>query len=264
MHAERFSGVVNWDFIGIGIPTKGPYAFAAGFFRLAVDGIPFTALRDPTRPIGATYIDEHGHTVLNDVYAHKMVNDTESALYFSFARESNETFAFGGSVKVIRKAVDTYGAWGIGFDFGLLFKPIRRLRLGIVLLDGTSTLIAWSGGNKELILPHLKMGGAYTFNWKQFRATPSLEFHFGFENRGSATQIALGPVDIECACGLEVDFKKIVALRLGSDRGYFTTGAGIHFSVFQVDYGFSHHMDLGQSHRVSLTLFWDKDRFPLF
>lgn len=264
MHSERFSGVVNWDFLGVGIPTKGSFSLAVGLFRLAVDGIPFTALRDPTRPIGEIYVDEHGHTVQNDVYAYKTVNDAETAFVVSFGKRVSPVLSMGGNVKIIRKSVDAYGAWGLGFDIGMLLRPFHQLQIGAVLLDGTSTLIAWSGGRKELILPHLKVGAAYPVEWGMFRCLPSLEFHVDFQNRGSGANIAIGKVGIEYATGIEIEFKRAIALRMGADRGDFTTGAGLHFSIFQVDYGFSQHAELGESHRVSLTLFWDREKLPRF
>ena len=249
MHSERFAGIVNWDFVGVGVPIKGRLALGFGFFRLGVDGIPFTRLPDPSQSLGRT----------NVPYAYKYVNSSEMAFVFGFAKRKSARFSYGGNVKVIRKSASEYGAWGLGFDFGVSLNPYRSMKVGLVLLDGTSTLVAWSGGRKELITPHLRAGVTYPIRMLQFKILPVLDVHIGFENRGSAAQVALGRVDLDFRGGLEVGFRDCVAIRVGTDRGCFTTGAGFRISAVGIDYGFSNHYDLGNTHRISITLFWDKE-----
>ena len=260
MHAERFAGIVNWDFVGAGIPVREDLAMGFGFFRLGVDGIPFTRLRDPSREIGEFYVDEYGRRIQNDVYAYKMVDDAEMAFVFSFAKKRSERFSYGGNIKVIRKSAGEYGAWGLGFDVGILMNPYRDLKVGLVLLDGTSTLLAWNGGRRELILPNVKIGAAYPFRRSSFECLTVFDVHVGFEDRGAAAQATWGRMDFDFRGGLEVRFRERIALRLGTDRGRFTTGAGISVSAFNIDYGYMTHADLGNTHRISMTFFWNKNR----
>ncbi|MBN2028976.1 PorV/PorQ family protein [bacterium] len=264
MHSERFSGIVNWDFIGIGVPFKNNLAMGFGFFRLGVDGIPITALRDPSRELGEMYVDAYGNWVENDVYVKEYVNDHEMSFVFSFAKKSSNRLFYGGSIKVIRKHAGDYGAWGLGFDFGIMMNPYRSLQIGCVLLDGSSTLIAWNGGRKELIAPHIRTGIAYPVQIYYFDVVPLLDVHIDFENQQSGAQIHFGQIDLNLHGGIEFGFQDRIALRAGSDRGYITFGVGLHVSVFKIDYGFSHHMDLGKTHRISITLLWDKDRLFRF
>jgi hypothetical protein len=261
MHSERFAGIVNWDFIGIGLPVQENVAMGFGFFRLGVDGIPITRLRDSSRGIGEIYIDDTGRRIQNDVYAEKLINDTEMAFVFSYARRSSSVFSYGGNIKVIRKGVGDYGAWGLGFDLGVFMNPYRELSLGFVLLDGTSTLLAWNGGRRETILPSIKLGAAYPFRWNTLTLLPVFDVHAGIENRGSAAQVSLGKMDLDFRAGLEANYRNRIAVRLGTDRGNITTGVGISISAFNIDYGFMNHADLGNTHRISITLFWDKNRF---
>ncbi|MCJ7811774.1 hypothetical protein MUP95_00430, partial [bacterium] len=79
MHAERFSGIINWDFVGIGIPFNKNAAMGFGFFRMGIDGIPITAIRDLSRDLGERYIDEEGKWIENDVFVEKYINDHEMA-----------------------------------------------------------------------------------------------------------------------------------------------------------------------------------------
>ena len=197
MHSERFAGIVKWDFIGFGMPLKTNMAFGIGFFRLGVDAIPFTALRDPERDIGEIFIDEQGRTVINDVYAVQYYNDTEMAFVLSFAKKRSDNFSFGGNIKIIRKSVAQYSAWGLGFDFGILLKPYREMKVGVVLFDGTSTLVAWNTKEKEIIIPHIKAGLAYPFHTSRFRFIPVFDIRIGGEHQGNASQLSWGRMPIE-------------------------------------------------------------------
>lgn len=253
MHAERFAGIVNWDFIGLGLPFGDDLALGFGFFRLGVDGIPLTDLKDPSRDLGEIYVDASGRRVRNVPFAYDYINDSEMAFVFSFARARSGWCSYGGNVKVIRKNAGEYKAWGVGFDFGLSLNLFDSLKMGIVLVDGTSTLVAWSGGRKELIIPHLKTGVAYPFRFSRFDILPVFDVHINFENQGSATQVALGRLGLDFRGGLEVGFKERVAVRTGIDRGRLTVGAGLRIRGVGIDYGFLPHLDLGNTHRVSIT-----------
>lgn len=252
MHAERFSGIVNWDFVGAAMRINKKTSLGIGYFRLGVDGIPLTKLTDPYRDLGEVYIDDSGMEIRNIPYAYKYVNDSESAFFFSFARNNNEKFAYGGSIKFIYKSVGDYNAWGLGFDVSIMYNPFDALTLGLLLSDGTSTLVAWNTGRKELILPQLRLGSVYRFHYSFLQILPVLDLSFNFEDRESS-QITLNPMGVDIHAGLEVRVKEMLAFRIGSNCGFFTAGTGIRVSSFRVDYGFSHHTDLDNTHRISLT-----------
>ena len=129
MHSERFSGIVNWDFIGLGIPLKNNSALGFGYFRLGVDGIPITQLRDPNRDLGEIYVDESGNRIQNIPIAERYIDDTEMAFVLTFAKRSSSQLSWGGNVKIIRKKADNFNAWGIGFDFGVFWNPYKSLRI---------------------------------------------------------------------------------------------------------------------------------------
>ncbi len=261
MHSEQFSGIVNRDFGGIGVPLGEDFALGFGFLRLGVDEIPFTELRNPSRSLGEIYFDEYGRRVRNEPFVSKYVNDNETAFLFSFTRKNSARFSYGGNIKLIRKSVEKYGAWGIGFDFGVLFNPYRFLRMGAVLLDGTSTLIAWNTGRRELISPKLRTGAAYQFKISRVNVLTVFDVETTFENRGPAVQVALGRLGFDFRSGLEIGLKNRIAMRIGLNRGNLTAGAGFMVSAIRIDYGFSQHFDLGSTHRISITLFWNKKRF---
>ena len=61
--------------------------------------------------------------------------------------------------------------------------------------------------------------------------------------------------------GTEITIRKTLSLRLGSDIGYFTAGAGICLPRLDVDYAFFSHDELGKTHRVSLRISLEEDKF---
>ncbi len=263
MHSERFSGIVNWDFIGAAFPFRNGATLGLGFFRLGVDDIPLTVLRDPDRPLGEIFTDSNGYTVINDPKVSGFVHDNEMAFVLSFACMRPRKISVGGNIRVIRKSVSEYGAWGIGFDFGILAPVYRSLTIAAVLLDGTSTLIAWNGGRRELILPHLRFGISYPFTISQFSILPLCDLHLRFENRGRSAQLSWGRTSVDFNTGLEICYQNRVALRSGYDAGRFTAGAGLRISTFWLDYGYSRHPDLGNTNRISLTFQWNKKQMAL-
>jgi len=252
MHSSRFSGIVKYDYGALGLPFGKNQTIALSLIRLAVDDIPITALTNPDLPLSDT----------NRPYVEKLVNDAEYAFYFSYARISARKFSYGANIKMIRKGVGDNSAWGLGFDIGILFNPISNLLVGANLQDATTTLVAWDTQHKELITPTLKLGLAYPIkmNLLSGKLLPAIDIDTRFENRGTTSQAAVGPISFDTHVGLEYAFLNAIALRLGSDVGHFTAGAGLRLPQLHVDYAFMSH-DLGDTHRISLRLTIDKSKF---
>jgi hypothetical protein len=259
MHSEQFSGVINLDFAAAGFKSGPKHAFGIGFLRLGVDGIPFTSLRDPSRGLGEIIVDEDGNRFRNDPVVSRFVNDSEMAVFFTASSQLRE-FWVGGTAKVIRKSAGGYGAWGMGFDFGFLWMPGKRYRLGIRLGDITATWMAWSGGRKEVILPHGRLGFAALFKKSSFTLTPACDMDITIENRGEAAQAHFGTVGLDFYSGMEIGYRDRLAFRFGLDRGNLTLGGGFRFSLFRFDYAFCSHWDLGKTHRISMSVDWDPKR----
>jgi len=262
MHSERFAGIINWDFAGVAMPFRKDAAIGLGFVRLGVDDIPVTLLTNPNLELGETYIDSEGNQRINVPYIDRYIDDAEMALMFSYARRYHQRITFGGTVKVIRKSSGPGDAWGLGFDFGIRVMPWRALQAGAVLKDATSTMIAWSSGRKEMVLPQLHLGAAYPLVFRSFSVLPVLDIVFSAENRQNAAQIHAGALEMDTHGGVEISFINRAALRFGVDRGRWTVGGGFNLQTISVDYGFMQHADLGGSHRVSLTVLitpWKKN-----
>ncbi len=262
MHAERFAGIVNYDYLGVAFPLGQKSTVALNITRTGIDDIPITALRNPELELGEFYY-ENNERIRNVPYIAKMVNDAEWAWYLSYAHQKSSTLFYGANAKFVRKGVGEYSAWGLGFDVGVRWNPLNSLFLGANLQDATSTLLAWNTGERELILPTLKWGAAYVFEvpWLKGIVIPTADVDFRFEGRKTAAQVFWKQLSADFHFGLEYDFSHIVALRVGLDVGHPSAGLGVHLPKLDVDYAFLSHSDLGATHRISLRLSIEEKKF---
>jgi hypothetical protein len=241
MHAESFGGLVRQDYLGFVLPLRTAHsALGFGLLRLGVDDIPYTQWDPQTqRP-----------QVL------KEVNDSEYALFFSYARNRGAKLSIGGSAKLIGKAVGDDHALGLGADAGFLWHPRPNLFLGAKLSDMTSTPLVWNSGQKEYILPMLKLGTAYHLSPRFLRGEIlfALDMDTMFEGRDYAAWASLGGVSFDPRAGLEYWYRSRVALRAGIQADRFSAGASIRMSLGGIDYAFLGHEDLDNSHRLSALL----------
>jgi hypothetical protein len=253
MHSQQFRGVVKYDYGSFAMPLGTTRSLGIGLIRLGVDDIPVTRLSNPALKLGEEYVDANGVTRLNTPYVARTISDAEYALFLSYGLKRNQKLALGANAKLIYKNVGDNSAWGLGFDIGAIFKPAGNLLLGLNLQDITTTVLAWDTGTREIIIPTLKAGVAYPLHIPGLSGSiaPAIDFDIRFEGRDYAAQIAAGPVSLDSHLGWEYQFQNLFALRLGSDVGKLSAGAGINLPKFQIDYAFLSHDDLGNSHRIS-------------
>ncbi len=253
MHSEQFEGVVNYNYGSFAMPLGANRSLGVGLIRLGVDDIFVTKLTNPELKLDAT----------NKPYKERTISDAEYALFLSYASQKSERWSWGANVKIIHKSIGDFSAWGLGFDLATLFKPVGDLQIGLNLQDLTTTVLAWNTGAREIIIPTLKAGVAYPLQIKGLGGSmaPALDFDIRFEGRDYAAQFSSGPVSVDSHLGWEYQFREVVALRLGSDIGNFTAGAGIILQKFQFDYAFLSHDDLGNSHRVSARFSFENPKY---
>jgi len=127
MHSELFAGIAKYDYLGIAKPLNKEKKSTIGvsLIRLGIDNIPNTLnLVGPDGSINYDNITEF--------------SAADYALFLSYGRELREGLNVGGSVKVIRRVIGTFGnAWGFGVDLGLQYKR-KNWRFGLMGRDITS------------------------------------------------------------------------------------------------------------------------------
>jgi hypothetical protein len=261
MHDERFASLINYDYASVAIPYGPDQTFGVSMMRLGVDGIPDTR---------NALIDYSGSGVLDavnrlDYTKITTFSSADWAFYLSYASRYSTDLSYGVNIKFVRRTLAEYSATGVGFDVGLLYSPLTNMYVGLNAQDITTTFLAWSTGTDELVSPTMKLGVAYYLDFLGGRFAPTCDVDVRFENRQFASIASVGPVSLDPHAGLEFDYHKLIALRVGySDVKQLTLGAGLHFRKLDIDYSFARfgqENDLGDTHRISLRFMLQEERF---
>lgn len=271
MYAQMFANIVNYNYGAVAIPVRAHSSVALSFIRMSVDDIPDTrgALLDYGEDgIAGTGDFGEGNGKIDDkerLDADKVIyfNSAEYAAYLSYGHQKNQDFSYGGNVKIIHKGIGENSAWGMGFDLACLWRPVSMINIGLNLQDITTTLLVWDTGRQEAITPTSKIGIAYFWEATKIagQIIPALDMDVRFENRRYSAQYNLGPVSFDLHLGIEYRLKQLIGLRLGWDTGRFAAGLGLKLPRLNVDYAFLSHEDLGQTHRISLILTIEEEKF---
>jgi hypothetical protein len=298
MHAERFSGVVQFDY-GAGVfPINARSTVGISFFRSGVDDIADT--RAATNPVT-------GGPRANAADLITLFSAADYAFTVSYARQLRPNLSVGATAKVIRRGIgDFASAWGYSADVAARYR-LGRFVFGLNLQDVTGMLQSWSidestynasaavddrgepipydqideatglglpEGGAEIVLPVARFGTGVTLPLTDdigFAAGLDLDFAFDGQR---AYAFNTGDVSFHPRLGTELTYRGVVALRAGisdvttSERFGTevtpTMGAGLNVGAFDVDYGFGDfggiRSELGYSHRVSLKYTFTQDR----
>lgn len=224
MHAEWFGGVGQYDYLSFGKSLKGEHDayLAFSLIRLGIDNIPYTInLINPDGTINYDNVTQF--------------SAADYALFGSYAKKlKNPAFSVGGSVKVIRRVVGTFGkSWGFGADLGIQYQK-GNLMLGAMGRDLTTTFNAWSfsltdrekavfdsTGNEipvsstEITKPRLVLGGAYKIRTgSKTSITPALDLEWTTDGQRNVLVSSNG-FNLDARLGVEADYNGFVQLRAG-------------------------------------------------
>ncbi len=268
-HSEKFGSLANHDYGTVVFPLGGAsghgQALGVSFVRLGVDDIPITPRpgglkpgdwldygtdNDPTTPGNGqgNGIWDPGERLLltsDDLF---LASSSDMAGMVSYARQHGTHWTFGGNLKFVRQSLpDTIPgkhvtSFGAGLDAGALFMPTDAITIGATLRDLTTTYLAWSNGTRELIVPTLQTGAAFSFFPAPKHAlTCAIDLDWGFERRKADSQIHLGGQTWDVRTGLEYWYANMLALRAGVNGKDLAFGAGIRYKQVGIDYAASLH-----------------------
>lgn len=278
MHAERFGGIVAFDYASVGFPINERSTFGVSFFRSGIDDIPNTwdawdPIRDQPKPRPENHIT--------------FFSAVDYAFFTSYARALTPKLWVGFTGKVVRRSTGDYmRGWGYGIDVAAQYR-VGRLSLGLNIQDASTMLLSYSindeevqpivdvfgqeapTGGSELFLPVARLGTGYSLPLGANGTDLNLgmDVDFRFDGRQSYVLDA-GGISYHPRFGTELNVRGIVALRGGiSDVTYAdglgmqftpTVGAGLAISQFNLDYAFGDFAgvssDLGYSHRLSVHI----------
>ena len=294
MHAERFAGIVSFDYAGAAYPINATSTVGLSFFRSGVNDIKNTlsawdAERNQPKPNPESHITSF--------------SAVDMAFFVSYARRIHRKYYFGVSAKIVRRSIGDFAdAWGYSLDAGAQRRG-QRFHWGLQLQDVSTMLQSWSvnpsafqvkgtdpttgtpltfeevfsqelpAGETFLVLPVARLGGGWVLPMGQTSAvTVGMDMDVTFDGQ-QANAFHAGALSIHPRAGAEFSMGGVVALRAGisrisSSRLYGldmvpTAGAGLHLYAFTVDYGFGDFggivSELGYSHRISVQFSLERE-----
>lgn len=262
MHEARFDNTVQYNFGAASMPVGMRGGASITLLQIGINNIKDTR---------SAWLDvnQNGRLDEEDRINYDKVStfgNSDWVGLLSYGQSLDSMLSVGASAKFIYRKLDADNSGiGIGFDLALSYRLLPELSLGANLLDGTTTLISYTSGAKELVSPTLRLGAAYSLTlWDDHRVMPVIDADLRFENRGSVAAAHLGGVSIDPHFGLEYSYKSTFAIRGGyNDVGTFSVGAGVHLPKLNVDYAFrpgAALQQLGSLHRISFTFTFEQDK----
>ncbi len=282
MHAELFSGISKYDYLGFGMQLDSTSALGVTLIRFGIDDIPDTRF----------LYDANGALNYSNI---RFFSAADYALLISYARKMSflEGLSMAANFKILYRSVGSFAnAWGFGLDFGAMYQN-KGWSIGLMLRDITGTFTAWNHNTDEVqviytqtnnqipetslevALPRIILGGGKRFVLKKnWGFLPSLDMIMTFDGNRN-TLISSNTVSIEGVFGLETDYKQIVFLRAGvgnvQDIKNFdgsTTktaqpsfGLGVRINQLNIDYALTdmaNGSDALYSHIISINVRLDK------
>ena len=152
----------------------------------------------------------------------------------------NDQLTVGATLKRLTLNSSLNSGSGLGFDFGMLFKPFEWAQAGFTLRNVATDVI------NENFPMTMRLGLASHLFSDHLTLVADV-----------ATVSGVGSVDqtqYQLHYGMEYSPWRILAVRVGADNGDFTAGGGVNYRSFKLDYGFEASELLGNIQRVSLGL----------
>ncbi len=271
-HAEQFGSLLNHDVGSIVVPLKGQanhlLAIGATMIRLGADDIPITPRPGDLRPNidfwdygvdnDPTHTDprtnpgygngkwDPGEKLLIDPNSLYRASSSSYALMLSIARQRGPHWAIGGNLKFVHESIpDTIPgqhvtAFGAGLEVGVLWMPTDAITASAVAHDLTTTMLSWTNGTREFVIPTVDTGVAFAFKPANHQAlTWASDVGWGFQRRKLDSEVSLGGQTWDLRTGLEYWYHDTFALRGGANAKDLTLGAGVRYHHLNVDYAAS-------------------------
>ena len=262
MYANLFNTLETQSYGSVAMPIFGGATISVAWIRLSVTDIPRYDFED-NQAINA-YQRIHGLAEPLDDEPVDYFGSYEDAYIISFAKfipvnldlgwqyfEVPVNFGAGLNLKMLRQSLDDKKGSGMGLDLGLVMRVSLNqiftesyygdLTFGLNVQDIANTTITWDtdSKHKDLVDRNFKYG--FSYNQPIGFLNGEMVFSFDLDSKyNGATHL-----------GLEYVYNSSLAVRVGSNAGYFTAGAGLYLWKFHFDYAYQSH-DLGNSHRVSI------------
>ncbi len=250
MHSKQFISSIQNNYLAFSNQNKNGTALAISMLYLTVNDIQDSR----------NYYDLENDDW--DPSRIRLFNTGDYIFYFSYAKQYAQKLSYGINVKLIYRDYYAATAFGLGFDAGLQYQYTPRLRLGLMVRDISSTMIAWSSGENQFTAPSFRLGAAYLYEIPAWDLSfhPAVDFNILFENRRTDSQLHLGGMSIDSFWGVETIYKNSFSVRAGfDDQQRFNTGIGLKIPKLTFHYSFTpDNGALGNIQRISVQLQLDR------
>lgn len=261
MYADLFNSLETQSFVSAAMPLFGGATISVGWMRLSVDDIPryifiespdinaFQRITGRAQPLTAEPAGTFGS--FDDTYFISFAKHLPFNLDLGWQYwEMPVEMGLGLNLKVIRQSLEEQVGSGVGVDAGVLLKINLNeifvdpyygdLIIGLSVQDLANTRITWDTDSKhtDRIQRNFKYGFAYAQPLEFIKSKLTFAYDINSQYAGSGH------------LGTELLYNSLLAVRIGTNAGYFTTGAGVHLWKLRFDYAYQSH-DLGNSHRVA-------------
>ncbi|RKY85217.1 hypothetical protein DRP98_03325 [candidate division KSB1 bacterium] len=164
---------------------------------------------------------------------------------FAYAYKFSKRLSIGLNFKLLTTSASSLdqsisGAWGVGTDVGVLYLPLRWLRVGATVSDLTNTKVKYSSGHKATALPR--------------------SYRLGIALKPFPDFALVADLDDRIHWGIEYWMFYPLALRVGFQKDIYTSeefswaaGVGLRLRGLQMDYAFLNSPSLANTHRLSLS-----------
>jgi hypothetical protein len=239
------------------------HTFAASYRKMSLDrNMSWLSYFQPARQeavIGLSWINRGvGEVMGRDDRGEltEKISNYENFVSFTFARRMTDRFYLGLNMKYCQFNLANISAYGIGFDFGVMGKPVKNLRLGL-MMENLGLKYRWASGDywkqfggtgtdtEEQFPLNFKWGGSYLF--LKDKLLVSLEMDKNIKQK----QRFLG--------GAEYQIIKELAGRIGYNDGSFSAGFGVNYDfkkfIMGLDYAFvSSKVETDGDHIISMKI----------
>ncbi len=278
MYASYFAGIANYNFASFAMPIDKNSALGVSIIRFGVDDILNTT----------ELIDSNGNIDFNRI---SLFSAADYAFNIAYARNLIfKDLKIGVNAKIVRRIIGEFAtSWGFGFDAGLKFER-DSWKFGLMIRDITTTYNTWvinetefekikdavPGQNQELpetteiTKPKIQFG--VSKDWRvsrYFNLQSEVDVNIRFEETNDIISSKIA--SISPALGLQLDYDKLVFLRLGvgnfqnirdfDDSESLSVqpnfGLGFNYKGIQIDYALTNIGSLGNaqySNIFSITL----------
>lgn len=279
MHAEYFSSIAKYDYIGTAFPMKNKKGvLGISCIRFAIDDIPYTL--DLIQQDGS--VDYSKIKAISAADYAGLITYAQKLNIKKYANREDVHINVGGNFKIIHRNIGTLAnAWGAGLDLGLQVR-IGAWKLGAVIKDVTTTYTVWSfhftdkekqiltqTGNDivsrstEVNTPRMILGGGRNFPIRFADASKKayllaeMNLDITADGKRYGNLINLNPLSIDPKMGLEFGYNNKFYVRGGvgnfqrvlddndttntSKRTMFqpAIGLGLKIKNMAIDYSFS-------------------------